>query len=112
MPLASREDGSGTRDTLHVAVGQAMVAPAVELDSNAAVKVLVSGGSYPAVISELAVANELRDGRLVEIPLADVDLSRSLNAVWRRGTRLDGAAAQFLRTARPSPRGHTRGRAQ
>ncbi|MGV8967296.1 MAG: LysR family transcriptional regulator [Cellulomonas sp.] len=112
MPLASREDGSGTRDTLQVAMGDALAAPAVELDSNAAVKVLVSGGSYPAVISELAVANELRDGRLVEIPLADVDLSRSLNAVWRRGTRLDGAAAQFLRTARPSPRGRTLGRAQ
>ena len=108
MPLASREDGSGTRDTLQVAMGDALAPPAVELDSNAAVKVLVSAGSYPAVISELAVANELRDGRLVEIPLDDVDLSRSLNAVWRRGTRLDGAAGQFLRTARPSTRGSTR----
>ncbi|WP_407342036.1 LysR family transcriptional regulator [Pengzhenrongella phosphoraccumulans] len=103
MPLASREDGSGTRDTLHVAMGHTLVPPAVELDSNAAVKVLVGSGAYPAVISELAVANELRDGRLVEIPLADVDLSRSLNAVWRRGTRLDAAAAQFLLTARPGP---------
>ena len=90
------------------AMGDALAPPAVELDSNAAVKVLVSAGSYPAVISELAVANELRDGRLVEIPLDDVDLSRSLNAVWRRGTRLDGAAGQFLRTARPSTRGSTR----
>jgi DNA-binding transcriptional LysR family regulator len=101
MQLASREDGSGTRDTLRGAVGQAMAPPAVELDSNAAVKVLVSSGSLPAVISELAVANELRDGRLVEVPLSDVDLSRSLNAVWRRGTRLRAAAGQFLLTARP-----------
>ena len=108
MQLVSREDGSGTRDSLHVAVGQAMVPPAVELDSNAAVKVLVSSGSYPAVISELAVSNELRDGRLVEVPLGDVDLSRSLNAVWRRGTRLRSAAGHFLLTARPiagPPRG-------
>ncbi|MHB1288292.1 LysR family transcriptional regulator [Georgenia sp.] len=101
MSLATREDGSGTRDTLQVAVGQAMAAPAVELDSNAAVKVLVSSGSYPAVISELAVAGELRDGRLVEVPLRDVDLSRSLDAVWRRGTRLRAAASHFLLTARP-----------
>ncbi len=101
MPLASREDGSGTRDTLHAAVGEAMVPPAVELDSNAAVKVLASSGSYPAVLSELAVANELRDGRLVEVPLGDVDLRRSLDAVWRRGTRLGSAAGHFLRTARP-----------
>jgi DNA-binding transcriptional LysR family regulator len=101
MQLASRENGSGTRDTLHVAVGQTMAPPAVELDSNAAVKVLVSSGSYPAVISELAVAGELRDGRLVEVPLGDVDLSRSLNAVWRRGVRLRSAAGHFLLTARP-----------
>jgi DNA-binding transcriptional LysR family regulator len=101
MPLATREDGSGTRDTLQVAVGQAMVAPAVELDSNAAVKVLVASGAYPAVISELAVAGELRDGRLVEVPLGELDLSRSLDAVWRRGTRLGAAARQFLLTAQP-----------
>lgn len=101
MQLASREDGSGTRDTLHVAMEHTMAPPAVELDSNAAVKVLVGSGSYPAVISELAVATELRDGRLVEIPLAGVDLSRSLTAVWRRGTRLGPAANQFLLTARP-----------
>ena len=37
MQLASRAGGSGTRDTLHVAVGQTMAPPAVELDSNAAV---------------------------------------------------------------------------
>ena len=102
MQLASREGWSGTRDTLRRAVGQPMAGPAVELDSNAAVKVLVSSGSYPAVISELAVAGELRDGRLVEVPLDEVDLRRSLNAVWRRGTRLPEAAAHFLRTARPT----------
>jgi len=68
MPLASREGGSGTRDTLRQAVGQPMVCPAIELDSNAAVKVLISSGDYAAVISELAVANELWDGRLVEVP--------------------------------------------
>jgi len=101
MQLVSREDGSGTRETLHVALGPAIASPAVELDSNAAVKVLVSSGSLPAVISELAVANELRDGRLVEVPLRDVDLSRSLNAVWRRGVRLHSAAGHFLLTAKP-----------
>ena len=82
-------------------MGTAMAEPAVELDSNAAVKVLVSSGSYPAVLSELAVASELRDGRLVDVALDDIDLSRSLNAVWRRGTRLGTAARDFLLTARP-----------
>ncbi len=101
-PLASREDGSGTRDTLRMAIGRPMVPPAVELDSNAAVKVLVSSGSFPAVLSELAVANELRDGRLVEVPLEGVDLARSLDAVWRRGVRLGAAAEHFMQAVRPA----------
>jgi len=96
MPLASREGGSGTRDTLRQALGVPMAGPAIELDSNTAVKVLISSGDYAAVISELAVANELRDGRLVEVPISEVDLSRSLHAVWRRGSRLHAAAGVFL----------------
>jgi len=96
MALASREGGSGTRDTLRQAVGTPMAAAAIELDSNAAVKVLVSSGDHAAVLSELAVAGELRDGRLVEVPLTDVDLGRFLHAVWRRGSRLHTAARDFL----------------
>lgn len=108
IPLASREGGSGTRDTLRQALGVPMAGPAIELDSNTAVKVLISSGDYAAVISELAVANELRDGRLVEVPISGVDLSRSLHAVWRRGSRLHAAAAAFLTViagpaARPPP---------
>lgn len=96
MALASREGGSGTRDTLRQAVGTPMAGAAIELDSNAAVKVLVSSGDHAAVLSELAVAGELRDGRLVEVPLTDVDLGRFLHAVWRRGSRLHTAARDFL----------------
>ncbi len=104
MPLASREGGSGTRDTLRQALGVPMAGPAIELDSNTAVKVLISSGDYAAVISELAVANELRDGRLVEVPISEVDLSRSLHAVWRRGSRLHAAAGVFLTViAGPAP---------
>lgn len=99
LPLVTREGGSGTRETVQQAVGEPMSAPAVEIGSNAAVKVLIVSGAYPAVLSELAVGNELRDGRLVEVPLADVDLTRSLRAIWRRGTRCRGAAGDFLTVA-------------
>jgi len=50
----------------------------------------------PRVLSELAVAGEARDGCLVEVPLPDVDLGRFLHAVWRRGSRLQTAARDFL----------------
>ncbi|TDE94038.1 LysR family transcriptional regulator [Occultella glacieicola] len=86
LRLASREAGSGTRDALGWALGRELD-PGVELDSNAAVKVMVASGAYPAVISELAVAAELRDRRLVSVPVVGVDLTRTLHAVWRRGWR-------------------------
>jgi len=95
LPLASREDGSGTREALSRAL-DTPVQPALELDSNAAVKVEVASGGYPAVLSELAVAAELRDRRLVEVELEDVDLRRTLYAIWRRPGRLAPAAAEFL----------------
>lgn len=95
LPLATREAGSGTRETLRHALGP-VAPPAIELDSNAAVKVLVGSGDYPAVLSELAVAAELRDGRFVEIAVSGVNLQRSLRAVWRRNSAPRGAAADFL----------------
>jgi DNA-binding transcriptional LysR family regulator len=99
VPLASREAGSGTREALRRALGTDMAPPAVELDSNAAVKVLATSGAHPAVLSELAVTGELRDGRLVEVPTSGVDLRRALRAVWRPGARLRGPAGQFLAVA-------------
>src|SRR5574340_682431 len=108
LPLASREGGSGTRETLQQAVGEAMARPAIELHSNTAVKVAVSAGEHAAVLSELTVRQELRDGRLIEVPLADLDLTRSLHAIWRSGTRWRGAAGDFLTIAAHRP--HVRNR--
>ena len=103
LPLATREQGSGTRETLELAIGEPMAAPALELESNAAVKIAAAAGQLGAVLSELVVSQELRDGRLVEIPLADIDLTRHWHAIWRTGTRWRGALGDFhtLVTARP-----------
>src|SRR5699024_12613842 len=60
LPLASREDGSGPREALSRAL-DTPVQPALELDSNAAVKVEVASGGYPAVRRELAAAARLPD---------------------------------------------------
>jgi molybdate transport repressor ModE-like protein len=98
LPLVMREGGSGTRATLE----RALAGPArtyLELDSNAAVKVLVASGTGVAVLSALAVAGELADSRLVEVPTTGLDLRRSLRAVWLRGHPLVGAAAELLTTA-------------
>ncbi|MBB2745743.1 UNVERIFIED_ORG: DNA-binding transcriptional LysR family regulator [Microbispora rosea subsp. rosea] len=105
-PLVVREPGSGTRHALdRLLTGPDVALPILELSSNAAVKVAVETGVAPAVLSRLAVAAELRDGRLIEVPVADLDLRRPLLAVWRARTRLTGPAAELVRLARTAARG-------
>ncbi|GAA2645139.1 MULTISPECIES: LysR family transcriptional regulator [Nonomuraea] len=99
-PLVVREPGSGTRETLDLAfAGQHVASPRLELGSNSAVKGAAQAGSAPAVLSGHAVEAELATGRLVEVPLAGLNLVRSLRAVWRRGRTLTGPAATLLAIA-------------
>lgn len=101
-PLVLREAGSGTRDTLHRVLdtaGLALADPYLELGSTAAIKGTVATGDAPAVISAFAVEAELASGRLVEVPVDDLDLTRELRAVWPRGRQLLGPAAALLRVA-------------
>ncbi|APU14701.1 MULTISPECIES: LysR family transcriptional regulator [Actinoalloteichus] len=105
-PLVVREIGSGTRETLDRALTRAGAPPAtvlLELGSTTAVRSSVIAGAGPAVLSVLAVAVDLREGRLVEVAVADVDLRRTLRAVWTSGRRLVGPPAELLAIAlRPS----------
>ncbi|GLZ81667.1 transcriptional regulator [Actinorhabdospora filicis] len=98
--LICREEGSGTRAALAAALGSEPVAPLLELASTTAVKAAVLAGDGAAVLSSLAVADELASGRLVRVPVAEVDLGRGLRAVWRTGTRPAGPAADLLALAR------------
>ena len=101
-PLVVREAGSGTRDTLHRVLSAAdleLADPYLELGSTAAIKGTVATGDAPAVISAFAVEAELANGRLVEVPVTGLDLTRKLRAVWPRGRQLLGPAAALLRVA-------------
>lgn len=101
-PLVVRESGSGTRETLDRALGRAKadpVAPLLELGSTTAVRSAVVGGAGPAVLSALAVASDLADGRLVAVSVDGVDLRRVLRAVWPAGRQLVGPAADLLSIA-------------
>ncbi|MFI7614633.1 LysR substrate-binding domain-containing protein [Nonomuraea terrae] len=99
-PLVVREPGSGTRETLDVAFADLQRAsPRLELGSNSAVKGAAQAGAAPAVLSRYAVEADVATGRLVEVPLAGLNLVRSLRAVWRRGRPLTGSAATLLAIA-------------
>jgi DNA-binding transcriptional LysR family regulator len=101
-PLVVREHGSGTRDTVERALADAgvtLAVPLVELGSTTAVRGAVMAGTGPAVISELAVATELAEGRLVRVDVIGVTFGRTLRAVWPSGRRLVGPAAALLTVA-------------
>lgn len=97
--LVVREEGSGTREVLRQALAPRSLAdPALVLHSNAAVRTAVAGGAGPAVLSELIVDADLRDGTLVSVPVRGVELHRLLRVVWNgpRPARLDGALQALL----------------
>ncbi|MFF2506694.1 LysR family transcriptional regulator [Streptomyces sp. NPDC058067] len=94
-PLILRERGSGTRQVLDAALG-GLARPLIELSSTTAVKAAAVSGAGPAVLSELAVGEELAARRLVEIPLEGVTLRRDLRAVWPTGHRPVGPARDLL----------------
>lgn len=98
-PLILRERGSGTRQVLDTALG-GLARPLIELSSTTAVKASATSGAGPAVLSELAVGEELAMRRLVSIPLEGVSLGRDLRAVWPKGHRPTGPARELLSLTR------------
>ncbi|GAA0525722.1 LysR family transcriptional regulator [Paractinoplanes ferrugineus] len=90
-PLVTREVGSGTREFLDAALRRVLGAAArpapaaLELSTTAAVRAAVLAGAGPAVISRLAVTDDLRAGRLRHVPVAGLALRRDLRAVWTGG---------------------------
>ncbi|MFJ3671835.1 LysR family transcriptional regulator [Streptomyces sp. NPDC090106] len=98
-PLILREKGSGTRQVLDAALG-GLARPLIELSSTTAVKAAAVGAAGPAVLSELAVGDELALRRLVRVPVEGVSLARDLRAVWPTGHRPVGPARDLLSLTR------------
>jgi molybdate transport repressor ModE-like protein len=94
-PLILREKGSGTRQVLETALG-GLARPLIELSSTTAVKSSALSGAGPAVLSELALGEELSARRLVSIPVEGVRFRRALRAVWPTGHRPAGPARDLL----------------
>ena len=99
--LVQREASSGTRAALELALSDfgPIAEPILELSTASAVRSALAAGAGPAVLSSLAVRQDLIAGRLREIPVDGVDLSRVLRAVWPRGQRPGGAARDLLAIA-------------
>lgn len=87
--LVSREEGSGTRDALLAALERTLgpgvrpAPPALQLSTAAAVRAAVLASAGPAVMSELAVRDDLAAGRLRRVVVGELDLRRPLRALWQ-----------------------------
>ncbi|KIQ08016.1 LysR family transcriptional regulator [Rhodococcus sp. MEB064] len=101
--LLVREPGSGTRTTLDLALeSHDRTAPLLELGSAAAIRTSVLAGVGPAVMSTLAVAEQVENGELVVVDVDGLELKRVLRAVWRGPRQLDGPAGELIHMIRRS----------
>ncbi|MCB0882310.1 MAG: LysR family transcriptional regulator [Thermoleophilia bacterium] len=99
-PLVVREPGSGTRIALEDAMaGHRMAAPAMELPSNAAVRLAVASGVGPAVLSEHAVRAAVTAGELRAVMVDGLVVERPLRAVWAAGAGIPAAGAHLVELA-------------
>lgn len=101
-PLVSRKLGwwhllgnaDDADDALH---SDAMTVESLEFGSAASVRAAVLAGAGPAVMSRLAVNDDLAQQRLCAIPVADVDWRRTFRAIWvGERTPPAGAARDLL----------------
>ncbi len=100
--LILREVGSGTRDVIEEVLARLRlkIKPLMSLGSTEAIKRAVEAGVGLAIVSELAVENELRAGTLVVLPLAELTVARPFR-VLRPAAKIDSpAAAAFLEVVR------------
>lgn len=90
--LITREPGSGTRYTLDRELDRlgylSRPDPIMELSSTTAIKSAVEAEIGPAVLSSLALAEDVARGKLVVVPTAGLDLRRALRLVLRAGEHL------------------------
>ena len=98
QPWVLRERGSGTREATDrwLATRLAPMRIGVELGSSEAIKRIVAAGHDLAVLSRLAVADAVAEGRLVELRTALPRAARALTIVVHRERRLGPTSQAFV----------------
>jgi DNA-binding transcriptional LysR family regulator len=96
-PCIMRESGSGTRAVIERAFSRNAMQPRtlMSLGSTEAIKRMAASGVGYAVISRLAVAEELADGRLVKLPVPELTIERPLHLIRLQGHSIAPAVAAF-----------------
>jgi DNA-binding transcriptional LysR family regulator len=100
-PTILRERGSGTRDILTVTLAEKglEVRPLMELGSTTAIKAAAIAGTGPAILSALSVEVELQSGQLVSVACPELNLQRTIRAVWTSTRSLPAPAIRLMAIA-------------
>jgi DNA-binding transcriptional LysR family regulator len=101
VPLVVREPGSGTREAVEHALATAglRLRPGLELGSLTSIRAAVAAGEGPALLSSLAVADDLAVGRLRTVATSGLQLRRRFRAVWRADAEPASIAVALLAIA-------------
>ncbi|MDA8291864.1 MAG: LysR family transcriptional regulator [Actinomycetota bacterium] len=98
--LVVRERGSGTRAVLDQALRPwGGTRSRLELGSSTAVLAAAINGEGPAVLSRLAADGDVASGRLCQVAVSGLSLSRTIRAVWRSDGGLGPLAAHLVAAA-------------
>ncbi|GAC1437672.1 MAG: LysR family transcriptional regulator [Chloroflexota bacterium] len=101
LPFLMREPGSGTRQVLEQALGEAgaCVRVHLELGHTEAIKTAVGLGLGVSILSRQAVAHECRTGELRAVQVDGLRLRRAYTAISARHSHLMPAERAFLAVA-------------
>lgn len=97
-PLLLREQGSGTREVVEDALKKRglTVKPLMTLGSTEAIKHSVAAGVGVAFVSALTVRQELKDGRLAQVPIKGFRIERALHVLQGKDRAESAAVKAFL----------------
>jgi len=101
-PLITRERGSGTRlnaEQAMAAAGHPPVAPLLEMPTTAGIRTAVASGAGAAILSILAVRDDLTAGRLVRIAVRELRFIRELRAIRDASSPLPPELERLLAVA-------------
>lgn len=97
----SREQGSGTLDSLRRLIARGRRSPdkllhvAMELGSTEAVKAAVRAGFGISILSRISIRHELAEGSLVEVPIRGLTMERDIYEISHRNRPLHPIAQAF-----------------
>lgn len=99
VPLVLRENGSGTREIIETCLASRGIRLqdmniAIELDSTQAIKSFISESDCAAIVSVIAIREELFSGQLKIIDIDGFEMKRGFASVFRQG-EMNGLRERF-----------------